>query len=181
MNKQTSNTKTAKSNKAPSVAKLPVATARALNSEGNALEKLASNIYYGIVSPEIVAAFDKDMARNDGEYSELKDLMPNFTRRYKNQLTQLINALTAGCDKVREAVDKRREAKPTSRALSLSYIDGALNPKKVKPSKGANSKEKATPFENAVQQAKNLQAAITKGKFNADEMAIILGHLKFIK
>ena len=91
MNKQTTNTKTAKANKAPSVAKLPVATARALNSEGNALEKLASNIYYGIVSPEIVEAFNKDIDRNDGEYKELKAKLPTFERRYKNQFTQLIN------------------------------------------------------------------------------------------
>ena len=179
MNKQTSNTKTAKSNNAPSVAKLPVATARALNSEGNALEKLASNIYYGCVAPEIVEAYDKDIARNDGEYSELKELMPNFTRRFKNQLTQLINALAAGTDKVRKAVDDRREAKPTSRALSLSYIDGALNPKKVKPSKGSNDKAKGTPFETAVQMADTLNKFIAKNKFNDDERAIIMA--KFTK
>lgn len=171
------NTKTAPANKTASPAKLAVATPSALNNEGNAFEKLASNLYHGCVHPDIVEAFEADKARDDGKDTALKTLLNRMERRFKNYFTDLKLGLETPHAELVEKIDARRAASKQNRALTLNYIQNTLNPKPKKPSTGKQDKPKASPFETAVTMADTLAKFIKKNKFNADEIKIIMDKL----
>lgn len=177
-------TKTAAANTKPSVAKLAVTTAAKLNSEGREIEKLASNLYYGVVNGDIVKAWTKDTERGDGKDTELKSLLGTFERRNKNEFTYLKKALAMPLNELVAVIDKRRAASDRVTALSLSFIDkaiknnGADDIEKRKKDKAPKGKtEKASPFEALVQAAKNLESAYKKAKPNDDEMAIVKANM----
>lgn len=176
-------TKTAAANTKPSVAKLAVTTAAKLNSEGREIEKLASNLYYGVVNGDIVKAWTKDTERGDGKDTELKSLLGTFERRNKNEFTYLKKALALPLNELVALIDKRRAASDRVTALSLSFIDkaiknnGADDIEKRKKDKAPKGKvEKASPFESLVQAMKNSESAFNKSKANDDEMQIALAN-----
>lgn len=176
-------TKTAPANTKPSIAKLAVTTAAKLNSEGREIEKLASNLYYGEVHPDIIKAWSKDTDRGDGKDTELKSLLGTFERRNKNEFTYLKKALAMPLNELVAVIDKRRAASDRVTALSLSFIEkamknnGADDIEKRKKDKAPKGKaEKASPFESLVQAMKNAESAYGKSKANDDEMAIALAN-----
>lgn len=171
------NTKTAPKNVTPSVAHLAVATPKALNTEGSQFEKLASNVYYGEVHADIMTAYQKDAARDDGKDTELKALLGGMSRRFKNEFTHLKLALATPHAELVAAVDAKRKDAKRLTALRLSFIAQALKPSKPKTEKG--KADTASPFEKAVTMADTLNKFIIKNKFNADEVALIMA--KFSK
>jgi len=179
------NTKTekkAKQTETPSVTHMASVPPSALNAGANALEKLAHNVYHGNVHADITKAYAADIKANEGkkkpEYPAMRELLPAFARKQKDQFTMLVKLLGHDASEIQSAYDARRATQTRVSQIRLSGLLDSVQPKTVKAAKtGANTEKNASPFETAISMAGTLAKFIAKHKFNDDERKLIMDKL----